>query len=67
MSEPTLTYDAKTRKAVIAFPNGHRLTVGNVDEAKAQDFFRKHVAEFARRDCILHTVAGFETRSNTHG
>jgi hypothetical protein len=62
MSEPVLSYDKSTRKGVITFPNGHRLTIGNVDEAKAQEFFTKHAKEFMRRDCILHTSAGFETR-----
>jgi hypothetical protein len=65
--EPKLDYDPDTRKAVISFPNGHKLTVSNVDEAKANDFFRKHAAEFARRDCVLHTVGSFERRSESNG
>ncbi len=63
MSEPRLTYDATTRKGVIEFPNGHRLTIGNVDEDKAKEFFIKHAAEFAKRDCVLHTSACFEVRN----
>lgn len=67
MSEPTLTYDKTARKGVITFPNGHRLTVANVDEDKANDFFRKHAAEFHKRDCVLHTSACMETRENSNG
>jgi hypothetical protein len=67
MTEPTLTYDAATRKGVIAFPNGHRLTIANVDEGQAQAFFKKHAAEFQKRDCVLHTVACIETRSGANG
>lgn len=63
MSEPTLAYDGATRKAVIEFPNGHKLAIGNIDEAKAKDFFAKHTAEFAKRDCVLHTGAAFEVRN----
>lgn len=62
MTEPTLTYDAATRKAVIEFPNGHKLKLGNVDEAKAKQFFEKHAKEFEKRDCVLHTSACFEVR-----
>jgi hypothetical protein len=62
MSEPTMTYDETARKASIAFPNGHRLTVSNVDRKQAEDFFLKNAAEFMKRDCVLHTSAGFETR-----
>jgi hypothetical protein len=67
MTEATLTYNKDTREGVITFPNGHKLTVGNVDEAKATDFFKKHAAEFQRRDCVLHTSAGFETRDGSNG
>jgi hypothetical protein len=67
MTEPTLAYDQSTRKGVISFPNGHRLTIANVDEAKAQEFFSKHAAEFQKRDCVLHTSAGVETRGSTNG
>lgn len=62
MSEPTLTYDAAKRQGVIKFPNGHELRVSNVDETKAKEFFTKHAGEFHKRDCVLHSVAGFETR-----
>lgn len=67
MSEPVLTYDKTTRKGVIAFPNGHRLTIANVEQEKFDDFARKNAAEFQRRDCVLHTVAGFETRDVSNG
>lgn len=67
MKDPQLAYDAAARKAVISFPNGHKLTVANVDEAKARDFFEKNAAEFMKRDCVLHTSAGFETRGVANG
>lgn len=67
MSEPVLAYDKDAKRGVITFPNGHRLAIGNVDEDKAKEFFGKHAAEFMRRDCILHTVAGFETRDVSNG
>lgn len=67
MSEPVLTYDKAARKGVISFPNGHRLTISNVDESKAKDFFEKHAQEFMKRDCVLHTSAGFETRGEANG
>lgn len=67
MSEPKFSYDAATRECVITFPNGHKLTIGGVDEAKAKSFFEKNAAEFMRRDCVLHTVAGFETREVSNG
>lgn len=62
MSEPKFEYVATTRKGVITFPNGHKLTVGNVDEAKAKEFFDKHAAEFQKRDCVLHTSTCIEKR-----
>lgn len=64
MSKPTLAYDKEQRRAVIEFPNGHQLKIGNVDEAKAQEFFEKHAEEFQKRDCVLHTSACFEVRSH---
>lgn len=64
MTEPTLAYDAATRKAVIEFPNGHKLTVGNIDEQKAKDFFARHAKEFEKRNCVLHTSSCFEVRSH---
>jgi hypothetical protein len=67
MNEPQFAYDAATRKGVISFPNGHKLTIGNIDEVKAKAFFQKHAAEFMRRDCILHTSACFETRGASNG
>jgi hypothetical protein len=65
--EPTFAYDEQARKGVITFPNGHQLTIGNVDRAKAEDFYARHAAEFMKRDCILHTSACFETRSEANG
>lgn len=67
MNEPKLSYDAASRKGVISFPGGHKLTIANVDEAKATDFFEKNAAEFMKRDCVLHTTACMETRGNTNG
>lgn len=64
MSEPTMNYDSGTRTAVIEFPNGHKLKVKNIDEAKAKDFFSKHAKEFQARDCVLHTSACFEVRGH---
>jgi hypothetical protein len=64
MTEPTLEYDAATRKATIEFPNGHKLRVGNVDESKARDFFSKHAKEFEKRNCVLDTSGCFEVRSH---
>lgn len=67
MNELKLSYDKATRKGVISFPNGHRLTISNVDEDKAQEFFRQHAPEFQKRDCVLHSTACFETRSAANG
>ncbi len=64
MSEPTLHHDAESRVAVITFPNGHKLTVKNVDKAKADDFFARHAKEFEKRDCVLHTSGTFEVRNH---
>lgn len=64
MSEPTLAYDAGTRKATIEFPNGHKLRVGNIEEAQARSFFEKHAKEFERRNCVLETTGCFEVRAN---
>lgn len=65
MKEPTLSYDAAARKATIEFPNGHKLRIGNVDEAQARTFFERHAKEFERRNCVLETTGCFEVR--THG
>jgi hypothetical protein len=64
MNEPTMTYDAAARKALIEFPNGHKLRVGNIDEEQAKAFFEKNAKEFERRDCVLHTSACIEVRSD---
>jgi hypothetical protein len=64
MSDPTLSYDEASRKAVIEFPNGHKLKVGNVDKEKAEQFFAKYAKEFQKRDCVLETSACFEVRGN---
>ena len=63
MSDPVLKYDAATRMGVITFPKGHQLSIGNVDQKQCYEFPRTNAAEFQKRDCVLHTVAGFETRS----
>lgn len=62
MTEPTLTYDSAEKRAVITFANGHELKVRNVTQEQADTFFKRHAAEFAARDCVLHTSACFETR-----
>jgi hypothetical protein len=34
---------------------------------EGEEFFAKNAAEFQKRDCVLHTVAGFETREQANG
>jgi hypothetical protein len=63
MNEPTLDYDEGQRVGTISFPGGHKLKVRNVDREQAQTFFKKHSAEFARRDCVLQTSACIEVRN----
>jgi len=57
-----LSYDAKERRAVLTFPNGRTLTLGNVTEEHAKAFRERHAAEFQKRDCCLYTVDGTFTR-----
>jgi hypothetical protein len=57
-----LAYDADRRLAVLTFPNGRTLAVGNVTETQAQAFLQRNAAEFMKRDCCLHTVDGTFTR-----
>jgi hypothetical protein len=57
-----LAYDAGKRRAVLTFPNGRTLAVGNVTEEQARAFKDKHGAEFQRRDCVLHTGGEMLTR-----
>jgi len=64
MSDIDMTYDRPTRKAVITFANGRRLTLADVSEEQAKDFVARHAPEFERRDCVLHTTGGFEVRSH---
>lgn len=63
MTEPTLEYDESQRVGTISFPNGHKLRVKNVDQAQAETFFKKHATEFAKRDCVLHTMGSMEVRN----
>jgi hypothetical protein len=61
-----LAYDADRRRAVLTFPNGRTLAVGNVTQAQAQSFLQRNSAEFMKRDCCLHTVDGTFTRDGEH-
>lgn len=63
-NEIELAYDAGKSRAVLTFPNGRTLAVGNVTEAQAKAFKEKHAAEFQRRDCVLHTGGEFLTRGS---
>lgn len=57
-----LTYDAEKKRAVLMFPNGRTLAVGNVSAEQAASFKERHATEFMKRDCCLHTVDGTFTR-----
>lgn len=61
-NEIELAYDAGRKRAVLTFPNGRTLAVGNVTEDQAKAFKEKNGAEFQRRDCVLHTGGEFMTR-----
>lgn len=61
-NEIELAYDAGRKRAVLTFPNGRQLAVGNVTEDQAKDFKTRHAGEFQKRDCTLHTVDGTFTR-----
>jgi len=61
-NEISLAYDAGARRAVLTFPNGRQLTVSNVSAEQAEDFRKRHGAEFQKRDCALQTVDGTFTR-----
>lgn len=65
--EIELAYDAGKRRAVLTFPNGRTLGIGNVTEDQANEFRDKHGAEFQKRDCCLHSVDGQFTREESHG
>ena len=63
MSETvTLSYNEGERSAVLTFPTGKTLKLSNVTAEKAEDFRKKHAAEFARRDGCLETPATLSTR-----
>jgi hypothetical protein len=62
MSEIQMSYDATEKRAVLTFPNGRTLSIGNVTEEQAKAFKERHAAEFMKRDCCLHTVDGSFTR-----
>lgn len=61
--EIELAYDAGKRRAVLTFPNGRTLAVGNVTREQAEEFRAKHGAEFQKRDLTLHSVDGHFERS----
>lgn len=60
--EVSLAYDAGKRRAVLTFPNGRTLAIGNVTEEQAKDFHHRHADEFMKRDLTLHSVEGTFTR-----
>lgn len=63
----SLDYDESGRKATLKFPNGRRLVLSNVSRDQADAFVERHGQEFMRRDCVLHTMGGIETRGADHG
>ena len=63
MQDIELTYDGEKRRAVLTFPNGRQLAVGNVTEEQAQAFAERHAPEFMKRDCCLQTVEGAFVRN----
>lgn len=66
--EIELAYDAGKRRAVLTFPNGRTLAIGNVTEEQAKEFRDKNGAEFQKRDCCFHSVGGEFTREGgEHG
>jgi hypothetical protein len=62
-----LTYDEVTRRAVLKFPNGRELGLGNVTREQAESFAAKHGQEFQKRDCVLHTIGEVLTREASNG
>lgn len=62
MTEIQMTYDAAAKRAVLTFPNGRTLEIGNVTEEQAKAFKERHAPEFQKRDCCLQTVDGTFTR-----
>lgn len=64
-TEITLAYDGEKHRAVLTFPNGRTLAVGNVTEEQATAFKERHAPEFMKRDCCLHTVEGAFTRDSS--
>jgi hypothetical protein len=60
--KPTCRYDIDKREALITFPNGKTLTLGNVSAEQAASFLERHAPEFQKRDCCLQTVDGSFTR-----
>jgi len=65
--EVELAYDAGKRRAVLTFPNGRTLGIGNVSEEQAKDFHKRHADEFMKRDLVLHSVEGTFTRGGDDG
>jgi hypothetical protein len=60
--EISMEYDAANKSAVLKFKGGRTLRLANVTEDQAKQFVARHAPEFQRRECILHTVGGIETR-----
>lgn len=62
-----VTYNEAKRSAVLKFPNGRELRIGNVTREEADDFAARHGPEFQKRDCVLHTSGEVLTREATNG
>lgn len=60
-----LSYDAAGKRAVITFPNGRTLSIGNVTEEQAKTFKERHAPEFMKRDCCLQSAGGVFTRDES--
>lgn len=58
-----MDYDATKKSALLRFKGGRTMKLSNVTEDQAKQFVARHAPEFQRRDCILHTVGGMETRN----
>jgi len=56
MSDIKLDYDVTAKKGTLTFANGRRMTLAGVTLEQAQAFHKRHAEEFAKRDCVLHTV-----------
>lgn len=67
MSDIKLAYDGEKKLAVLTFPNGKELRVGNVTESQANAFKERHGQEFMKRDCCFQTMEGAFVRDQNGG